>query len=158
MTSDKQNDKQNDKQATSKRQANDKQATTPKEYKEINNVINKELNTECAASCEAQPERNHKHKYGLYQNVLLTDPELEKLKADFGEASASEAIEFLDEYIEMKGYRAKSHYLAIRKWVFSAIKEKRQREQRTQTQAQTQHGFEQNEIDFDELERRLLAN
>ena len=94
--------------------------------------------------------------------MLLTDAELDRLKADFGEDKAREAIEFLDEYIEMKGYKAKSHNLAIRRWVFDAIKEKRQREQRTQTQAQTQtgfnHGFKQNDIDFDELERRLLAN
>ena len=121
-----------------------------------------EKKRESAASDEATPARDPKHKFGLYQKVLLTDAELDRLKADFGEDKAREAIEFLDEYIEMKGYKAKSHNLAIRRWVFDAIKEKRQREQRTQTQAQTQtgfnHGFKQNDIDFDELERRLLAN
>ena len=124
-----------------------------KNYKNEKNEKNKTID----ASDEAPGDRI-KHKYGSYQNVLLKDAEIEKLNADFGEEQTKEAIAYLDEYIEMKGYKAKSHYLAIRKWVFSAIKEKRQREQRTQTQAQTQHGFKQNDIDFDELERRLLAN
>ena len=34
-----------------------------------------------------------------------------------------DAIRFLDEHIEMKGYKAKSHYLCIRKWVVDAVKE-----------------------------------
>ena len=63
-----------------------------------------------------------KHKYGEYKNVLLKDTELEKLKNDFN--NYEELIKFLDEYIEMKGYKAKSHYLAIRKWVVDAVKER----------------------------------
>jgi hypothetical protein len=70
--------------------------------------------------------RERKHKYGEYENVLLTDTERDKLMNEFGELETSEAIKFLDEYIEMKGYKAKSHYLAIRKWVFDAIKRDRQ--------------------------------
>jgi hypothetical protein len=69
--------------------------------------------------------RERKHKYGEYENVLLTDTERNKLMNEFGELETSEAIKFLDEYIEMKGYKAKSHYLAIRKWVFDAIKRDR---------------------------------
>ena len=30
-------------------------------------------------------------------------------------------IQYLDEYIEMKGYKAKNHYLCIRKWVVDAV-------------------------------------
>lgn len=63
-----------------------------------------------------------KHKYGEYNNVLLTDDERDKLFTEYGEFEATEAIKFLDEYIEMKGYKAKSHYLCIRKWVFDALK------------------------------------
>ena len=33
-----------------------------------------------------------------------------------------ELITYLDEYIEMKGYKAKSHYLCIKKWVVDAVK------------------------------------
>ena len=36
-----------------------------------------------------------------------------------------EAIKYLDEYIEMKGTKYTSHYMALRKWVFDAVKEKK---------------------------------
>lgn len=62
-----------------------------------------------------------KHTYGEYQHVRLTDDERNKLMDEYGEAETSEAIKYLDEYIEMKGYKAKSHYLAIKKWVFNAV-------------------------------------
>lgn len=61
-----------------------------------------------------------KHKYGEYQNVLLKDEELQKLKEKY--QNWEELIRYLDEYIEMKGYKAKSHYLCIKKWVVDAIK------------------------------------
>lgn len=63
-----------------------------------------------------------KHRYGEYQNVYLKDSEVATLNKTYGEDRAKEAIKYLDEYIEMKGYKAKSHYLAIRKWVFNALK------------------------------------
>ena len=72
-------------------------------------------------------QENHgkpkKHKYGQYENVLLSDDELEKLKADYGEEAANRAIEYLSEYMAYKAYRVRSHYLALRKWVFTALKE-----------------------------------
>lgn len=61
-----------------------------------------------------------KHKYGEYKHVLLKDKELQALKRDY--SNWKELITYLDEYIEMKGYKAKSHYLAIRKWVVNAVK------------------------------------
>lgn len=69
-----------------------------------------------------------KHKYGEYQHVMLTETELSKLKADY--KNADELIKFLDEYIEMKGYKAKSHYMAIRKWVADAVEEQACKNQR----------------------------
>ena len=54
---------------------------------------------------------NRKHKYGEYQNVLLKDEELQTLKEKY--ENWEELIKYLDEYIEMKGYKAKSHYLCI---------------------------------------------
>ena len=62
-----------------------------------------------------------KHKYGEYKHVLLTDDEYGKLCMEYGEEKMKKAIVFLDEYIEMKGYKAKSHYLCMKKWVFGAI-------------------------------------
>ena len=62
-----------------------------------------------------------KHKHGEFQNVLLTDAEFEKLSEDFGSELIDRAIIFLDEYIEEKGYKSKSHNLAIRRWVIEAV-------------------------------------
>ena len=70
-----------------------------------------------------------KHKYGEYNNVRLTDDEMNKLNEELGAHMVTACITFLDEYIEMKGYKAKSHYLAIKKWVVNAVKERQPKEQ-----------------------------
>lgn len=56
-----------------------------------------------------------KHKYGEYKNVLLTDDEYAKLKEKFPN-DYKQKIENLSEGIALKGYKYKSHYLAILKW------------------------------------------
>lgn len=61
-----------------------------------------------------------KHKYGQFKNVLLKDEELQALKEKY--SNYEELIDFLSEYIERKGYKAKSHYLCIKKWVVDAVK------------------------------------
>lgn len=71
-------------------------------------------------SSSADTVKANKHKYGEYKNVLLKDEELQKLKEEF--QNWEELIKYLDEYIEMKGYKAKSHYLCIKKWVVDAVK------------------------------------
>ena len=78
-------------------------------------IKNKNIDNNIHSSKSKKP----KHKYGEYQNVLLTDEEYNKLHQDY--PNANELITYLDEYIEMKGYKAKSHYLAIRKWVVDAV-------------------------------------
>jgi hypothetical protein len=84
---------------------------------------NKE-NKDIKENAEDKPRLAHaKHKYGSYKNVLLTEKEIDTLRRDY--TNADDAIEYLSEYIEMKGYKAKSHYLAIKKWVFSALEEQR---------------------------------
>lgn len=70
----------------------------------------------------ADTAKANKHKYGEYKNVLLKDEELQTLKEEY--RNWEELITYLDEYIEMKGYKAKSHYLAIRKWVVDAVGKK----------------------------------
>lgn len=78
-------------------------------------------------SLREEENKKQKHKYGEYKHILLTDEELEKLNTEFGEEETQKAITYLDEYIEMKGAKYKSHYMAMRKWVFSAVKEKEQK-------------------------------
>ena len=75
---------------------------------------------------ESQPDKpsspSPKHKYGVYKNVLLTEKEYQSLiELQDGE----KAIEFLSEYRAYKGYKAKSDFLAIKKWVFEAMSERR---------------------------------
>lgn len=86
-----------------------------------------------------------KRRHG--QHVLLTDEEYAKLIAEYGEAQANAAVAFLDEYIERRGYKVKSHYLALRKWVFDALREEdikrrelEQREQRLRDQSKPRGG------------------
>ena len=55
-----------------------------------------------------------RHKYGEYKNVLLSDEELAKLKAEFPDWE--ERIERLSEYIASTGKKYKSHLATIRNW------------------------------------------
>ena len=60
-----------------------------------------------------------KHTFGEYRHVRLTEDQYQKLIDDY--PNYRELITYLDEYIEMKGYKAKNHYLAIKKWVVDAV-------------------------------------
>lgn len=64
---------------------------------------------------EAAPPKTTRHKYGLYENVLLTDEEYLKLKEEFPH-DLSERIERLSEYIASTGKKYKSHLATIRSW------------------------------------------
>jgi len=93
-----------------------------------------------------------KHTYGEYKHVKLKDTEYQKLVTDYGKSMAESCITFLDEYIEMKGYKAKSHYLCIRKWVVDAVKEREQRTNRNngKTQGDRVNEFMLNYINSEE--------
>ena len=65
---------------------------------------------------------------GEFGNVLLTKNEFEKLKSQYPQEFEA-IIDYLSSYIEMKGYKAKSHYLAIQKWVVLAYREQKKREE-----------------------------
>lgn len=73
----------------------------------------------------AKKQKEQKSHYGEYENVLLTETEYNRLVDDYGEPLTHDAIKFLDEYIEEKGYKAKSHNLTMRRWVFDAVREKK---------------------------------
>jgi len=55
-----------------------------------------------------------KHRHGEYNNVLLSDTDLDKLKTKFNDYLFK--IKTLDEYIETTGKKYKNHYLVINKW------------------------------------------
>lgn len=73
-------------------------------------------------SKESIPAKPKRTRRGEYNHVLLTDEEYQKLQKEYG--NADELIRYLDEYKEMKGYKCKNDYLAIRKWVVDAVREK----------------------------------
>lgn len=75
---------------------------------------------------EEEKEKKPKNKFGEYQNVLLTEKEYESLQKAY--SNYEELIKFLDEYIEDKGYKSKSHYLAIKRWVVQAVNEKQNKQ------------------------------
>ena len=94
-------------------------------YKQNKTKLNKK-----ESIANAIPKKNASiHIYGEYKNVLLSDDEHEKLKELCGDELQG-VIDHLSAYIEMKGYKVKSHYLAIRKWVITAYKEQKMRESR----------------------------
>ena len=68
--------------------------------------------------------KQKKHKNGTFQNVLLTDDELQKLIERLGEEKAKAVIDNFSERKEMKGYKYKSDYLAIIKWGIIAFEKK----------------------------------
>ena len=135
---------ENGKQKKSKIEANDKQ----KESKTVTNVndnVNVNVNVNENDNNIASEDKSStatakasKHKYGNYKHVLLKDEELQSLKDTY--SNWEELINYLDEYIEMKGYKAKSHYLCIKKWVVDAVKKQNGYKPKKETFEQREYG------------------
>lgn len=68
-------------------------------------------------------ENQVRHKYGEYQNVLLSDKEYEKLINEFPN-DYHERIERLSEYIASTGKKYKDFLATIRSWAKRESKEK----------------------------------
>ena len=64
--------------------------------------------------------KEKKHKNGTYQNVLLSDKELKTLCDELGTKKTKAVIDNFSELKEMKGYKYKSDYLALKKWGIEA--------------------------------------
>nr|DAU40319.1 MAG TPA: replisome organizer protein [Caudoviricetes sp.] len=80
--------------------------------KEIDKEIDKEKETDKdSAGAPAKP----RHKYGTYQNVLLSDADYEKLKSEFP-TDYNERIERVSEYVAMNGKKYKDFLAVIRNW------------------------------------------
>ena len=97
--------------------------------KEVKNIKNKDIKDKTLPpQAVVEGEKTPKIRFGNFKNVLLTEEENERLHIDYG--NADELIEYLSYHIEMKGYKAKNHNLAIRKWVPNAVKEEAIRQAR----------------------------
>ena len=68
----------------------------------------------------------------------MTDDEYYRLDVDYGQDIRNRAIKFLDEYIEEKGYKAKSHNLSIRRWVIDAVTKDRHNAYKSTNKAEQQ--------------------
>ena len=82
-------------------------------------------------SSKPKKQKPIKHKYGEYKNVLLTDDELEKLKAEYSDWE--DRIERLSSYMASHGKSYKSHYATIRNW---ARKDKEKQTERNDSNGQ----------------------
>jgi predicted phage replisome organizer len=85
-------------------------------------------------------EKEKKHKNGIYQNVLLSDIELIKLCEELGTEKAKAVIDNFSELKEMKGYKYKSDYLALKKWGIKAFEDK------NTTQNTSQKSFDKSKL------------
>ena len=86
-----------------------------------------------------------RHKYGEYQNVLLSDGDLEKLKKEFFDWS--DRIERLSAYMASTGKSYKNHLATIRNWA--------RRDSRTPTADVKPKG--QASYDISEFERQNMS-
>ena len=86
-----------------------------------------------------------RHKYGEYQNVLLSDEDLEKLKTEF--LDWSDRIERLSAYMASTGKSYKNHLATIRNWA--------RRDSRTPTADVKPKG--QASYDISEFERQNMS-
>lgn len=104
-----------------------------------------------------------KRRYGKgYGHVLLLDDEYKALCTEYGVEMTEKMIKRLDEYIEMKGYKAKSHYLCMKKWVHGAVLEdesKQKKRNQNPTRRNQFNAFQQRDVSQEELkslERAVL--
>ena len=129
-----------------------------KEKDKYNNIFPDSDEPEQPAPKKTKPV---KHKYGEYNNVLLTDEEMEKLKAEYSDLD--ERIERLSSYVASTGKAYKSHYATIRNWAKKdAEKQKPIRQEVVPSWMKNKkpgfNDFMQQDYDMDELERELLSN
>lgn len=75
----------------------------------------KQQSTNESSTKESSTKRQTRHKYGEYQNVLLTDSDMQKLKEEFP-TDWEERIERLSSYMASTGKSYKNHLATIRNW------------------------------------------
>lgn len=90
-------------------------------------------------------DKEIKHKYGEYENVLLSDKEMDKLKNEFP-SDWNARIESLSVYMKSKGVVYKDHLATIRHWA------RMDKERKTGLKKKTGFvNYEQRETDYDKL-------
>nr|WP_242827538.1 helix-turn-helix domain-containing protein [Enterocloster clostridioformis] len=100
--------------------------------REINKDRTSKERTNTETNNKRESKRPARHRYGQYQNVLLSDEEMDKLKNEFPNDYQSR-IERLSEYMASTGRIYKSHLATIRSWA-------RRDSQKTQEKKAYDHG------------------
>lgn len=108
--------------------------------------IDKDIDKENILSPPAKPTR---HKYGAYNNVLLSDTDIEKLKEEFPDWQ--ERIERLSEYIASTGKSYKNHLATIRSWAKKDRQVPKSYGRRTAEEKNAGYCFNANEDSLDDL-------
>ena len=121
------NETQNNPVGFSKTDSNPK---NPDSDSDSDSDIDNDLKEKDLPKGKSKKKKPDKVAFGEYQNVKLTMDEYSKLAEEYGETVRKSCITFLDEYIAEKGYKSKSHYLAIRRWVVDAVKDHTDRRKR----------------------------
>ena len=93
----------------------------PTEYRDKSIEYRDKSIDDVVADAPTKPKKV-RHKYGEYQNVLLTDEDMQKLQAEFP-TDWQERIERLSEYMASKGASYKNHLATIRAWARKEVKE-----------------------------------
>ena len=83
-------------------------------YVDENIDINENIITNMSENI-SKIKKEVRHKYGTYNNVLLSDIDIEKLQSEFP-VDYQERIERLSEYMESTGKSYKNHLATIRSW------------------------------------------
>lgn len=107
--------------STEQSQANGKQNQAKVSKRQANQAVNVNVNglsnNKLLDNKDISPTKDKKvvkHKYGSFQNVLLTDSEIEQLNSRFN--NRQEKIEDLSYYLATHNVSYKSHYAAILSW------------------------------------------
>jgi predicted phage replisome organizer len=122
--------------------------------KDIDIELEKDIDIDICDSVESKPAKPIKHKYGEYKNVLLTDEELDKLKAEYPDYM--DRIERVSSYVASTGKSYKSHYATIRNWAKKDTEKKPQSKPVNKFNNFTQRQYD-NEF-FEKIMRRKEAN
>lgn len=101
---------------------------------------------------EAEEHKDLKHKYGKYNNVLLTDEEIKQLREKLPK-DWEKWIEKFSEGLKLKGYKYNNHYLAILQW-----EERSEQKKDDMKNSKFNNYKDTNKTDYASIEKKILAD
>lgn len=110
------------------------------------------IQSESISESEYKKQRPQRHKYGEYNNVLLSDEEIEKLKSEFVN-DWRDRIERLSCYMESTGKTYKNHLATIRNW---AKRDKNKTDVSSVKKGALNNYEDTNETDYAAIEQKAL--